>query len=160
MLPKQEIEDEKKEGDGEKPENGLGDEVRLGANGRLDSGSSEFFLQVRIIIEENGGPELCRLLDPGRLLPVIADQGLSRLSFLNDKSKRKVLVINDLLIIEQLDEPVVGNILDIGIAAVPDEQGHADQGKGDRDQDDTAPIKVRLITALVIARRVSVGLCH
>src|SRR5438874_2019464 len=66
----------------------------------------------------------------------------------------------DLLVIEQLDEPVIRDNLDVGIAAVPDEQGHTDQGEGNRDQDDAAPIKIRLVTALVIARRVSIGLCH
>ena len=133
MLAEEEIEDEQKQRDREKTEDGLGDKIRLSANSRLNSSGGEFFLQVRIIIEENRGPELGRLLDTGGLLPVIADQGLGWLSFLDDESKGKILVADDLLVIEQLDEAVVGDILDIGVAAIADEQGHADQGKGDGD---------------------------
>ena len=160
MLAEQEIEDEQEKGNREKSENGLGDQVRLSANSRLDSSGSKFFLQVRIIVEEDRGPELGRLLDTGGLLPVIPNQRLGRLSFLDDESEGKILVVDDLLIIEQLDEAVVGDILDIGVTAIADEESHADQGKGDRDQDDAAPIKVRLVTALVVARGVSIGLCH
>src|SRR5205085_11246884 len=100
---------------------GLGDEIRLGSNSWLDPGGGEFFLQIRIVIKENSGPELGRLFDTGGLFPVVADQGLCRLSFLDDKSEGKILVADDLLVIEQLDESIVGDVLDIGVAAIADQ---------------------------------------
>ena len=92
------------------------------------------------------------MLGAGRLFAVVANQRLSGLTFLHHQSQRQISVIDDLLIVEKLDEAVVGNVLDILVTTVPHQQSHADEGESDGNKDDAAPVKVWLVVALIIAR--------
>src|SRR5438105_6053732 len=121
LLAEQEIENEEKECDRKKTENGLGEQVRFGADGRLNAGSTKPLLEVGAEIQIDRGAELHCLFRPGGLFAVITDEGPSGLAFLHQQGDREVFVANDLLIIEQLDKAVVVEVLDILITAVANE---------------------------------------
>src|SRR4030095_8149720 len=116
--------------------------------------------QIGIVMTVNGSAEFHGLFRAGGLLAVVANERLSRLAFLNQQSDGQDFVVNDWLIIVQIAASFVRAVLDILIAAVAHEQGHADEAKGDRDQNNAAPVKIGLIVALVIARGVAVRLRH
>ena len=121
MLAEQEIKNEEKERDREKTENGLGEQVRFGADGRLNAGSAKPLLEVGTEIQVDRSAELDRLFRAGGLFAVISNEGPGGLAFLNEQGDREIFVTNDLLVIEQLYKTVVGDVLDILITAVADE---------------------------------------
>ena len=121
MLAKQEIENEEKERDREKTENGLGEQVRFGADGRLNAGSAKPLLEVGTEIQIDRSAELHRLFRAGGLFAVITDEGPGGLAFLNEQGNWEIFVANDLLVIKQLDKAVVGDVFDILITAVANE---------------------------------------
>src|SRR5438874_4663612 len=132
LLAEQEIENEEKERDGEKTKNGLGEQVRFGADGRLNAGTGKSLLQIGTEIQIDNGAKLHRLFGAGGLFAVITDESPGGLAFLNEQGNWEVFVANDLLVIEELDKAVVGDVLDILVTTVTNEQGHADEAKGDR----------------------------
>src|SRR5205823_1572097 len=160
LLAEQEIENEEKERDGEKTKNGLGEQVRFGADGRLNAGSGKSLLEIGTEIQIDNGAKLHCLFGAGGLFAVITDESPGGLAFLNEQGNREVFVANDLFVIEELDKAVVGDILDILITTVTNEQGHADEAKGNGNKNDAAPVKVRLVIALIIALGIAVRLRH
>src|SRR5438552_2787191 len=160
LLAEQEIEDEEKERDREKTKNGLGEQVRFGADGRLNSGSGKPLLEIGTEIQIDDGAKLHRLFRAGGLFAVVTDEGPGRLAFLNEQGDRQIFVADDLLVIEQLDKAVVGDVLDILVTAIAHEQRHADETKGNGNKNDAAPVKVRLVITLIIALGIAVRLRH
>ncbi|PYK59248.1 MAG: hypothetical protein DME43_09385 [Verrucomicrobia bacterium] len=126
----------------------------------MNAGSTKPLLEVGAEIQIDRGPELHCLFRPGGLFAVITDEGPSGLAFLHQQGDREVFVANDLLIIEQLDKAVVGDVLDILVTPVANQQSHADKAKGNGNQNDTAPVKIRLVIALIIALGIAVRLRH
>src|SRR5207244_5412700 len=122
LLAEQEIENEEKERDGQKTKNGLGEQVRFGADGRLNAGSGKSLLQIGTEIQIDNGAKLHRLFGAGGLFAVITDESPGRLAFLNEQGNWEVFVANDLLVIEELDKAVVGDVLDILVTTVTNEQ--------------------------------------
>src|SRR5439155_23310349 len=106
------------------------------------------------------GANIPRLIGSIGLFTVITDEHPDGLAFLNEQCNWKVFVANDLLVIEELDKAVVGDVLDILVTTVTNEQGHADEAKGNGNKNDAAPVKVRLVIALIIALGIAVGLRH
>src|SRR6478609_6368380 len=160
LLAEQEIENEEKKRDGEKTKNGLGEQVRFGADGRLNAGSGKSLLQIGTEIQIDNRAKLHRLFGAGGLFAVIPDESPGGLAFLNEQGNWEVFVADDLLVIEELDKAVVGDVLDILVTTVTNEQGHADEAKGNGNKNDAAPVKVRLVIALIIALGIAVGLRH
>src|SRR5207302_355848 len=160
LLAEQEIENEEKERDREKTKNGLGEQVRFGANGRLNAGSGKSLLQIGTEIQIDNRAKLHRLFGASGLFTVITNESPGGLAFLNEQGNWEVFVANDLLVIEELDKAVVGDVLDILITTVTNKQGHADETKGNGNKNDAAPVKVRLVIALIIALGIAVGLRH
>ena len=64
-------------------------------------------------IQIDNRAKLHRLFGAGGLFAVITDESPGGLAFLNEQGNWEVFVANDLLVIEQLDKPVVGDVLDI-----------------------------------------------
>ena len=73
----------------------------------------------------------------------------------------QILVDHDLLVLEQLEEAIERNLFDVRVSAAAKEDGEADQGKGDRDEDNAAPIEIGLVPAwFVLFLRIAVWLRH
>src|SRR5260370_36702924 len=139
----------------------LAERMRFGTDGRLNSGSGELVLQIAGEIEINDGAErhLHVLRAAGALLDVFAAQLLGGLTFLDVQSERRIFVVHDLLVLEQLEEAIVGNVLELRIIPAPEEHRQGEKAEGDRDQDDAAPVEARLVAAgPVLALRVTIGL--
>src|SRR5207253_10038016 len=97
----------------------------------------------------------------GALLDIFAAQLLGGLACLDEQGERRIFVVNDLLVLEQLEEAIVGNVLELRIISAPEEHRQRKKAEGDRDQDDAAPVEARLVAAgLVLALGVTIGLCH
>ena len=70
---------------------------------------------------------------------------LSGPAFLDDEAEREFRVVDDLLVLEQLQEAIVGHVFLGAVAGAATKQDRqTDQGKGDREEDDAAPVKVRI----------------
>ena len=82
LLAEEEIENEEKERDREKAENGLGEQVRFGADGRLNAGSGKSLLQIGVEIQIDGRAKRHRCSAPAGLFAVITDESLGGLAFL------------------------------------------------------------------------------
>src|SRR5207253_4568270 len=110
--------------------------MRFGTNGRLNSGGGKFVLQIAGEIEINDGAErhLHVLRAAGALLDIFAAQLLGGLAFLDEQGERRIFVVNDLLVLEQLEEAGVGNVLELRIIPVPEEHRQCKIAEGDRDR--------------------------
>ena len=84
------------------------DNVRLGLDSRLNAGGGEFILEVVREIQVNRRFEqhLLRLRRAGTLPNVIAAQCLRGPAFLDHEGQGRILVIDDLFVIEQLEEAI------------------------------------------------------
>ena len=92
---------------------------------------------------------------------VIAAQSLGRSALLDHESKGGILVIDDLFVIEQLEEAIVGDVFDVLVGAAPEKNSQRYQSKRDSDQDNTPPVETRFVPArFVVALRISIGLRH
>ncbi len=164
LLAEKEIEKcEQKQHWAEEAQERLAERMRFGTDGRLNSGSGELVLQIAGEIEINDGAErqLHVLRAAGALLDVFAAQLLGGLTFLDVQSERRIFVVHDLLVLEQLEEAIVGNVLELRIIPAPEEHRQGEKAEGDRDQDDAAPVEARLVAAgLVLALGVTIGLWH
>ena len=85
LLAEQEIENEQKERDRQKTENGLGEQVRFGPDGRLNAGSGKSLLQIGGEIQIDNRAKLHRLFGAGGLFAVITEQSPGGLAFLTSK---------------------------------------------------------------------------
>src|SRR5262249_50891096 len=123
LLAEQKIKKGEQKQDRPEAQQRLTERVRLGANGRLNSRGGEFVLQIVSEIEINNGAKLhVRVLgSAGALLDVFAAQFLCRFAFFDVQSERRILVVHDLLVLEQLEEAIVGNIVDGRIVAAPEQ---------------------------------------
>src|SRR5438477_12155814 len=137
----------------------------FGTDARLNSSGSEFVLQVagEIEINDRAKRHLHVLRAAGALLDIFAAQLLRGLAFLDVQRERRIFVVDDLLILEQFEEAIVGDIFELRIIPTPKEHGEGEKAEGDRDQDDAAPVEARLVAAaalLVLPLRVTIGLWH
>ena len=80
------------------------------------------------------------------LFQVDAFEGLGRASLFNYQLQRRILIHHNLLIIEQLEETVIGHVFEALIRAAMEKDSKADQGEGDRDEDHAAPIKIGFVS--------------
>ena len=95
------------------------------------------------------------------MLKVIAAQSLRGPAFLDHKLKRIVLVDRYLFVLEKLQEAIVGHVLDVCVGATTKENRQADQGEGDGDQNDAAPVKTGLVPAgFILILGVAIRLRH
>ena len=120
LLAEEEIENEQEERDRQEADDRLGEHVRLGANRDRHIGGSQFLLQIGGEIQIDGRPKR-HLLRRGIADPrprISAADGLGRPAFLDDQSERELRVVDDLLVLEQLEEAIVGHVL-LGAVAVP-----------------------------------------
>ena len=75
---------------------------------------------------------------------------MGRPAFLDHQLQRIILVVNDLLVVEQLEESIVGNVFVGLVGAAAEKDREADQRERDGDENDAAPIKIRLVTARLV----------
>ena len=137
--------------------------MRFGANGRLNSRGREFVLQIAGEIQINDGAEQhgTVLVAAAALLDVFAAQFLSGFTFLDEEGERYVFVAYDLLVLEQLEEAIIGNVFNLLVAALPKDHCEGDEGEAERQHDDAAPVEAGLVAALfVLALGVAVRLWH
>ena len=163
MLAEKKIEQREEEQNRPEAQERLAERMRFGTNGRLNSGGGELVLQIAGEIEINDGAErhFHVLRAAGALLDIFAAQLLGGLAFLDEQGERRIFVVNDLLVLEQLEEAIVGNVLELRIISAPEEHRQRKKAEGDRDQDDAAPVEARLVAAgLVLALGVTIGLWH
>ena len=163
MLAEKKIEQREEEQNRPEAQERLAERMRFGTNGRLNSSGREFVLQIAGEIEINDGPErhLHVLRAAGALLDVFAAQLLGGLAFLHEQGERRIFVVNDLLVLEQFEEAIIGNVLELRIIPAPEEHRQGKKAEGDRDQDDAAPVEARLVAAgLILALGVTIGLWH
>src|SRR5207248_2553798 len=127
----------------------LSPRMRFGANSRLNAGGGEFVLQIAGEIEINRGVErhLHVLLTAGALPDILAAQLLSRLTFLDEQGEGRIFVVHNLLVLEQFEKAVIRHIFALLIVPAPEEHRESEKAERDRDQDDAAPVKARLIAA-------------
>src|SRR5204862_4700714 len=104
--------------------------VRFGTNGRLNPRGRKFFLQVVRESQVNRGAErhVHVLRTAGALLDVFAAQLLRRLAFLNEQRERRIFVVHDLLVLEQIEEAIVRNVLQLLVAPLPEDHRQRDEG--------------------------------
>src|SRR6202043_3422436 len=151
------------EENGSEAQERLAKRMGFGADARLNSSGGEFVLQVAGEIEINDGAKrhFHVLRAAGALLDVFAAQLLRGLTFLDVQSERRIFVAHDLLVLEQFEEAIVGNIFQLRIIPAPEEHRESEKAEGDRDQDDAAPVEARLVAALlVLPLGVTIGLWH
>ena len=148
---------------GRKLDERLRHQVRLHPDRGLNPGLGEPILEVGVVIQEDRGAKW-HLLRPGRadrLFDVIAAQRLGRTAFFHHQHERVIFVGHDLLVFEQLEETVIGNVFDIRVGAAAEKNREADEGEGDGDQDDSAPVKTGLAAArFVLLLGVAIRLRH
>src|SRR5437588_4554257 len=137
--------------------------MRLGTNARLNSGGGEFVLQIAGEIKINDGAKrhFHVLRAACSLLEIFAAQLLGWLAFLDKQGERHIFVVHDLLVLEQFEEAIVGDIFELGIIPAPEKHREGEKAERDRDQDDAAPVEARLVAAgLVLPLGVTIGLWH
>jgi hypothetical protein len=128
LLAEKKIEDEQEKGDGQEADERLRHQVRLHLDRRLNICLGEAFLEVGVVVQENRRAKEHGL---GRdrtnaLLDVIAAQSLGGPAFLDDQLQRVILIDRDLFVLEQLEEAIVGHVLDVCVSAAPEENCQAD----------------------------------
>ena len=112
-------------------------------------------------VDRGAKRHLLRRVRADALLDVSAAQGLGRPSFLDHQLERIIFVDRDLLVLEQFEEAIVGNVLDVRVSAAAEKDGQSDEGKGDGDEDDAAPVEARLVSAgFVLLFGVTIRLGH
>src|SRR5437588_7415498 len=144
LLTEEEIENEQKKGDGQKTDDGLGDNVRFRDDGRLNSRGGEAVLQVGVVIEIDRGAKrnLLSRSSADALFDVRAAQGLGGPPVFDHQFERIILVRDNLFILEQLEETIVGDVLHRLHSPAIKEHGERNKAEGDRDEDDAAPVKI------------------
>src|SRR5689334_14081989 len=139
--------------------------MRFRPDGRLDSHRREFFLQVagEIQIDRGAEPNFLVLRAAGALLDVFPAKLLSRLALFDVQSERRIFVVHDLLVLEQFEEAIVGNVFKLLITAAVKQHREREKAECYGDEDDAAPVEARLVAVaslLVVALRVTIGLWH
>src|SRR6266446_9994314 len=123
LLAEKKIEQREEEQNRPEAQERLAERMRFGTNGRLNSGGGELVLQIAGEIEINDGAErhFHVLRAAGALLDIFAAQLLGGLAFLDEQGERRIFVVNDLLVLEQFEEAIVGNVLELRIIPAPEE---------------------------------------
>src|SRR6266446_1218513 len=123
LLAEKKIEQREEEQNRPEAQERLAERMRFGTNGRLNSSGGEFVLQIAGEIEINNGAErhFHVLHAASALLDVFAAQLLGGLAFLDEQGERRIFVVNDLLVLEQFEEAIVGNVLELRIIPAPEE---------------------------------------
>jgi hypothetical protein len=86
---------------------------------------------------------------------------LRRPAFLDHEGEGRIFVTDDLLVIEQLEEAIVGNVFDVLIGAAPEKNGQRYEGESDGNEDNPATIETRLVPPrFVLALRITIRLRH
>ncbi len=163
MLAEKKIEKREQKQNRAEAHQRLSPRMRFRANARLNSGGGEFVLQIAGEIQINDGAEhhIHVLRAASALTDVFAAQFLRGFAFLDEQGERHIFVVHDLLILEQFEEAVVGDIFNLLVAALPKNHRQRDQSETERQHDNAAPIEVRLVAALfVLALGVAVRLWH
>src|SRR2546421_6680783 len=126
--------------------------MRFGTNGGLNSGSAEFVLQIAGKIQINRGRKrhLHFLLPASALLDIFAAQLLRRLAFLDEQGKRRIFVVYDLLVLDQLEKAIIRHIFALLIVSAPEEHREREKAERDRDQSDAAPVETGVGAALLV----------
>jgi len=92
---------------------------------------------------------------------VSSAQGLRRLTFLVNQLERIIFVGDDLLVLEEFDEAVIGHVLETRVGPATKENSQADESESDGDENDTAPVKARLVSArFIFFLRIAIRLGH
>src|SRR5207248_3033791 len=125
----------------------LGPRMRFGPNGRLNSSSGEFVLQIagKIQINRSRKRHLHVLLATRALPDVFAAQFLRWLAFLDEQGERRIFVVYDLLVLEQFEKPIIRHIFTLLIIPAPEKHGEGEKAERDCDQDDPAPVQRGLV---------------
>ena len=164
LLAEEEIENQQEERDRHESDHGLRENVRLGPNRRLHARIGEFLLQVggEIQIDRGAKRHLLRGSVAHTRPGVSAANALRRPAILDHEQQRILRIVDDLLLIEQLEEAIVGDVLLAAIAGAAAEQDRQpDQGESDREKDDAAPVEIGVAAAgFVVFGRVTIGLSH
>jgi hypothetical protein len=163
LLAKQEVEHQQEKGDRQKTDHGLSKHVRFRLDGGLDAGRGQFFLQI--IRETQINRRSKRNLLGGRrthsLADVSAAQGLSRPAILYHQLERIVFVVNNLLVLQQFEKPVIRHVFHRLHSAAIKEHRHGDQTEGDHNENDATPIKIGFAPPVsVLPLRVAIELGH
>ena len=163
MLAEKKIEDQQEERDREETDQRLRHQVGVGPNGGGDAGLAKFFLEIGGEIQRDSRAKrnLLGLVRADGLFDVSPAQGLRRLTFLVNQLERIIFVGDDLLVLEEFDEAVIGHVLETRVGAAAKENSQADEGESDGDENDTAPVKARLVSArFVFLLRIAIRLGH
>ena len=163
LLPEKEVENEQEKRDRDEADDSLGQDVGLSAKRKRHFGGSQFLLQIGGKIQINGRPkrDLLRrgIAHPGTRIKTADTLGWP--AFLDDQSERELRVVDDLLLLKEVEEAIVGHVLLGAVAGpAPKQNRQTDQGKGDREEDDAAPVKVRIAVSLVVFLRITIWLSH
>ena len=88
-------------------------------------------MEIGVVVQVNGRAKwhLLRGLGAHTLLDVSAAQGLGGPAFLDHELERVILVDDDLLVLEQLEEAVIGHIFDVVVSAAAEKNGQTDQAQ-------------------------------
>src|SRR5207248_10428084 len=112
-------------------------------------------------LTRRGTRHLHVLLHASALLAIFAAQLLRRLAFLDEQGKRRIFVVYDLLVLDQLEKAIIRHIFALLIIPAPEQHREREKAEGDRDEGDAAPIKARFGAALlVVALGVTIVLWH
>src|SRR5947207_9677022 len=163
LLAKQEIKHQQEKGDRQKTDHGLREHVRFGLDGGLNTGCRELLLQIvcESQIDRSSKWHLLGRCRTDSLADISAAQRLGGAAIFYHQHERIVFVVNDLLILEQLEEPVIRHVFDRLHSAAVKEHRHRDQTKSDYDEDNAAPIKIGFAPAVFIfSLRVAIELSH
>ena len=163
LLAEEKIENEQKKGDGQKTDDGLRDNVRFRDDGWLNSRSGEALLQVGVVIEVDRGPKRNLLSRGGAnaLLDVRAAQGLGGPPVFDHKFERIIFVRDNLFILQQLEETIIGDVFHRLHPPAIKEHGERNKAEGDRDEDDAAPVKIGFAPAgFILLLRIAIRLRH
>ena len=163
LLPEKKIENEEEGRNRHKADQGLGQDVRLRPNRDRHVGRLELFLEVGGKIQKDRGSKRHLLFGsiahpgPG----VSATNRLCWPTLLNHQTERKLRIVHNLFVREQVEKTVVRHVLLGAVAGPATEQNRqADQGKSDREEDNTAPIEVRIAPSLGVFLRIAIWLGH
>ena len=86
---------------------------------------------------------------------------MSRPAVFHDQLERIILIGDDLFVVEQLKETVVGHVFDWLHPSAIKEHRERNESEGDYDEDDAAPVKIGLAPAgFILLVRVAIGLRH
>ena len=163
LLAEQEIKHQQEKSNRQKTDHSLREHVRFGLDGGLNAGGSQFFLQIicETQIDRGSKGHLLGRRRTDSLAYISAAQRLGWPAIFYHQLERVAFVVNDLLILEQLEKPVIRHVFDWLHPSAVKEHRHRDQTKSDHDEDDATPIKIGFAPAVfILFLRVAIELSH